>query len=116
MKKLLSILFFIVCIQFVSFAQNGIDLEQSNANSKYIKAYPNPATTVINFTFQKMYNRYYSIQILNSLGKRMYSAKYIPSFLSIDLKAERLYRGVYIYQLLDRNGIIVESSKFFVVN
>ncbi len=46
----------------------------------------------------------------------MYRAKNIPSFLAIDLKDENFYRGVYIYQLLDRNGIVIESGKFLVVN
>ena len=46
----------------------------------------------------------------------MYEAKNIPTLLSIDLKKEKFYNGVYIYQLIDRNGIVVESGKILVVN
>ena len=40
----------------------------------------------------------------------------MPQLLTIDLKEEKFYRGVYIYQLLDKNGSIMESGKILVVN
>ncbi len=116
MKKYFYILIFLVGINFTSFAQSAAGLDNGTAQLKFIKTYPNPATTVVNLTFQKGYNRYYSIQILNSIGKKMYEAKYMPSFLSIDLKNEKFYRGIYIYQLLDKTGVVVESGKILVVN
>jgi Secretion system C-terminal sorting domain len=116
LKKIIFILSFIIGINCTSFAQNRTTSNDGTAQVKMINAYPNPATTVVNFAFQKDYNRTYSIQILNSIGKVMYSGKNMPSFLSIDLKAEKFYRGIYIYQLLDRNGIVVESGKILVVN
>jgi Secretion system C-terminal sorting domain len=88
----------------------------SNEKVKYINTYPNPATEIVNFKFQKGNSRAYSIQIINSIGKRMYQAKGLPNFFTIDLKAERFYRGMYIYQLIDRNGYVIESGKIFVVN
>ena len=117
MKKVLFILSFLFCI---SIASNGQTLVASNNNTdaqvKFIKTYPNPATTVVNIEFQKGYSRTYSIQILNTLGKKMYLAKFVPSSFAIDLRAEKFYRGVYIYQLLDKTGRIVESGKILVVN
>jgi hypothetical protein len=116
LKKLIFILSFIIGINYTSFAQNRTTSSDGTTQVKMINTYPNPATTVVNFSFQRDYSRSYSIQILNSIGKSMYKAKNIPSFLSIDLKDENFYRGVYIYQLLDRNGIVIESGKFLVVN
>ncbi len=114
MKKILIISFFIIGIASNSFAQAPLD--NGNGQIKYIRTYPNPASNILNLDFQTGYNRYFSIQILNTIGKKMYEAKYIPSFLSIDLKEQRFYRGVYIYQLLDRNGTVVESGKILVVD
>jgi hypothetical protein len=116
LKKILFILSITIGITCTSFAQSRTSSTDGDAHMKIINIYPNPATTVVNFSFQKEYSRFYSIQILNSIGKNMYKAKNIPSFLSINLKDENFYRGVYIYQLLDRKGIVIESGKFLVVN
>jgi hypothetical protein len=114
LKRVLFILSFIIGISFTSVAQTSLD--NTAAQLKYIKTYPNPASTEVNLVFQTGYNRNFSIQILNSIGKKMYEAKYIPSFLTINLKEQRFYRGIYIYQLLDRNGTVIESGKILVVD
>ena len=116
MKQLFFISFFIIGITFTSFAQNRTVSDAATVQTKFIKSYPNPASTVVNFEFQKGYSRSYSIQILNSIGKKMYESKNIPSLLSINLKEEKFYSGVYIYQLIDKNGIVVESGKILIVN
>lgn len=116
MKQILFISLFIVGINFTSLAQNRSSTESGTIQAKFIKSYPNPASTVVNFEFQKGYSRSYSIQVLNSIGKKMYEAKNIPSLFSIDLKEEKFYRGIYIYQLIDKNGVVVESGKILVVN
>jgi Secretion system C-terminal sorting domain len=116
LKKLLYILIILFGINFTAFAQSSAELESAGMQVKFLKTYPNPASTVVNFVFQKGYNRNYSIQILNAIGKQMYRAKYIPASLSIDLKEQNFFRGIYIYQLLDRNNIVVESGKILVVN
>ena len=116
MKQISFILILIIGINFTSFAQNRTFSDEVGVQTKFIKSYPNPASTVVNFEFQKDYNRYYSIQVLNSIGKKMFEAKNIPSLLSINLKDEKFFRGIYIYQLLDKNGVVVESGKILVVN
>jgi hypothetical protein len=90
--------------------------DNSTTQVKFIKTYPNPAITTVNIEFQKGYNKFYSIQILNSLGRKMYMAKSIPSSFTIDLRKEKFYRGIYIYQLLDKKGSIIESGKILVVD
>lgn len=42
------------------------------AYTKIIKFYPNPATTMINFDFQKDYNKSYSFQIFSFVGKKVF--------------------------------------------
>ena len=77
-----------------------------------MKFYPNPAISIITFDFQKGFDKGYSIQVYNFLGKQVYENKNVTPKTSIDLAAYN--RGVYIYQLRDRNGKILESGKFQV--
>ena len=116
MKNISFILIIIIGINFTSFAQNRTFSDEVGVQTKFIKSFPNPASTVVNFEFQKGYSRSYSIQVLNSIGKKMFEAKNIPSLLTINLKEEKFYRGIYIYQLIDKNGAVVESGKILVVN
>jgi Secretion system C-terminal sorting domain len=97
-------------------AQTYSQPDNSTTQVKFLKTYPNPAITTVNIEFQKGYTKFYSLQILNSLGRKMYMASSIPSSFSIDLRKEKIYRGIYIYQLLDRKGSIVESGKILVVD
>lgn len=116
MKKISFILILIIGINFTSFAQTRIFSDEVGVQTKFIKSYPNPASTVVNFEFQKGYSKSYSIQVLNSIGKKMFEAKNISSQFSINLKDEKFYRGIYIYQLIDKTGIVVESGKILVIN
>lgn len=79
---------------------------------KIIKYYPNPATTVINFDFQKNYDKSYSFQIFNILGKKVLEISNLSINNQVNLND--LNRGVYIFQLRDKNGKIIESGKFQV--
>ena len=47
------------------------------------------------------------------MGKKVNEFK--PGSDRINISLEGYYRGVYIYQLRDKNGKIVESGKFQVV-
>lgn len=85
-----------------------------NTQSKISRFYPNPATTVIHFEFDKSVDRTYSLHICNFLGKRMTRQYVTNSKISINLDDE-YYRGLYIYQLRDAGNRIVESGKFQVV-
>jgi Secretion system C-terminal sorting domain len=114
LKKVYLILFLLL-LQFDSQAQ-VVTNNETGTQLKFIKTYPNPATTEVTLAFQKGYNRNYSIQILNSIGKKMYMAKQLPTSFTIDLRSEKFYRGIYIYQLLDMTGVVIESGKILVVN
>lgn len=72
-----------------------------------------PASSVINFDFQRSYNRTYTLLIYNFLGRQVYQNKSLLQHNTIVL--QDFYRGIYIFKLLDRNGAIVESGKFQVI-
>ena len=82
-------------------------------SSKITHFYPNPATSYINFTFDNTVNKTYTLQVYNFMGRKMKEARITESRLTINLDDNYL-RGLYIYQLRDQSGRIIESGKFQV--
>jgi len=83
-----------------------------DAAGPIVRFYPNPATSFITFDLQKSSDENYDIQVFNFLGKMVYEQKNIAPKTTINLNEYN--RGVYIYQLRDREGRIVKSGKFQV--
>jgi hypothetical protein len=110
-KRLSLILILLFGLIFTSFAQ--IKTPGSGDDAKYLKFYPNPATTTIAFEFVSDYDKSYSIQIYNFMGKEVYELKATSPIVTVPL--DEFYRGMYIYQLRDGNGAIIESGKFQVI-
>jgi uncharacterized protein YqhQ len=79
---------------------------------KIVRFYPNPATTSINFEFQKVIDKSYSFQVFNFLGKKIIDIQQLTSRTQVDLT--NYNRGVYIFQLKDNKGKVIESGKFQV--
>lgn len=77
-----------------------------------IKFYPNPAISFITFDLQTSSDKSYDMQIFNFLGKMVFEQKNIAPKTTINLTDYS--RGVYIYQLRDHDGKILESGKFQV--
>lgn len=82
-------------------------------SAKITHFYPNPATSYINFTFDNTVNKTYTLQVYNFMGRKMKEARITESRLTINLDDNYL-RGLYIYQLRDQSGRIIESGKFQV--
>lgn len=77
---------------------------------KMVKFFPNPATTFINFEFQKLQEKSYSLQLYNFLGKKILDLAELTPRTQVNLT--NYTRGVYIFQLRDKTGKVVESGKF----
>ncbi|MDQ3847062.1 MAG: T9SS type A sorting domain-containing protein, partial [Bacteroidota bacterium] len=58
------------------------------------------------------FDKGYSIQVYNMLGKLVYEAKNITQRTTINLSD--FTRGLYIYQLRDQSSRILETGKFQV--
>jgi hypothetical protein len=112
MKYIYLILF--LGFSCIAIAQGGKDIEGTPeiAQERVIKFYPNPATTVINFEFFKKADKNLTLQIYNFVGKKVFEANDIDQKTTIALND--FFRGVYIFQLRDKAGKIVESGKFQV--
>lgn len=110
MKKIFYIFIFTVSLHTSSFAQAK---HISNEVVKTVKFYPNPASSFINFEFTEFYNDSYTLVIFNFIGKKVEDMKVTDQKITVSLSD--FYRGVYIFQLRDRQGNIIESGKFQVV-
>jgi len=107
----------IILVSIVAQAQTSITEAKSTftggTQTTILRFYPNPATTTITFDFQKSYEKGYSIQIYNAvLGRKMIEQSNIADKFSVDLG--NFTRGVYVYQLRDKSGKLVETGKFQV--
>lgn len=110
MKRFLLIVSIILLSTVHSKAQTGAFSEGNQ--SAILRFYPNPATSVITFDFQKNYDKGYTLLLYNFLGRKMLEQTNLPERTTIDLA--NFTRGVYVYQLRDRTGALVESGKFQV--
>jgi len=110
LKKLLHIIAFIVFGILQS--QGQTRTIPADEPIRIVKFYPNPATSFITFDLQKTIDKGCDIQVFNLLGKMVYEQKNIPSRTTVNLNDYN--RGVYIYQLRDHDGKILDSGKFQV--
>jgi hypothetical protein len=105
-KKLLLFLAIELSLGFVYAAGHSDYFPQQKA----VKCYPNPATSVVNFEFPAPY----TLQIFSFTGKKMTEITASSNKVSIILNND-FYRGIYIYQLRDKTGKIIETGKFQVI-
>jgi hypothetical protein len=109
MKKI-YILFIMVLLASGAMAQERL---AAPAEQTKIKFYPNPASTYINFEFNKIStDKVYTLQVYNFIGKKVAEVMINSSKTSLSL--DNYFRGVYIFQLRDKTGRIIESGKFQV--
>ncbi|HLP37518.1 T9SS type A sorting domain-containing protein [Lacibacter sp.] len=80
---------------------------------KVVRFYPNPASSFINFEFKQTRLSDYSFKVFNFIGKKVLEINNLTPRTVVNLND--YFRGVYIFQLTDRSGKVVESGKFQVV-
>lgn len=81
--------------------------------AKVIKCYPNPATSFVNFEFNGAFDKDASLEIYSFTGKKMTNLPFLSSKITVQLNND-YFRGIYIYQVKDKNGKTVETGKFQV--
>ena len=110
--RILYILSFIVLTTTGAVQAQDRPVDRQAPEAKVVKFYPNPATSFITFDFQNNFDRNYSFQIFNFLGKKVYELSTVTPKTIVNLND--FYRGVYIFQIRDKNGKIIESGQFQV--
>ena len=113
MKRILTIL---ACILLMTTATAQTDRTPAgNAENvvKVVRFYPNPASSFINFEFKETRLTDFSFKIFNFIGKKVLEINNLTPRTVVNLND--YFRGVYIFQLTDRSGKVVECGKFLVV-
>ncbi|ULQ50663.1 T9SS type A sorting domain-containing protein [Flavihumibacter fluvii] len=77
-----------------------------------VRFYPNPAVSQITFDFPKNFDKHYTFEIYNFLGKKVYEQKNISQKTTVELS--QYFRGIYIFQLRDKTGKVIEAGRFQV--
>ncbi len=109
-KLSVSLLLAGFCCMLLGFAYRQ---QASPSSVQVVKCYPNPATSFVNFEFPKTIDKSNSLHVFSFVGKKMAEMPISTSKITITLND--YYRGVYVYQLRDKGGNIVESGKFSVI-
>jgi hypothetical protein len=111
--------FFYLLLLMVFFSVAGAQAQNRNPGfgdivpNATLRFYPNPATSFITFEdFSGKYDKNYTIQLFNFLGKKVYEFSLGDPKNIVNLSD--FFRGIYIYQLRDPTGKILESGKFQV--
>ena len=111
--KIFYILSFVFLTSLTALSQSGSNpVTVNQLNSRIIKFYPNPATSIINFDFENGYDKNCSFQIFSFVGKKVFERNNLTPKTTVNLND--FYRGIYIFQLRDRNGKVIDSGKFQV--
>lgn len=108
LRKFLFILLFTAGLGTTGMSQDHFSTAQD-----HVRYYPNPASSFINFDMIHPGDRTQTLQIYNFLGKKVLEINNTSSRNFVSL--ENFYRGIYIFQLRDRNGKTIASGKFQVV-
>lgn len=111
--KIFYILTLVVFTSLTALSQSGsLPATGGQAPTRILKFYPNPATSVINFDFEGGYDKNYTFQIFSFVGKKVFELNNLTPKTIVNLN--NFYRGIYIFQLRDRNGKVIDSGKFQV--
>ena len=110
MKNFTLIILLVICSSVTGYAQTTERLPQ--AQVKMVRFFPNPATSFINFEFNKSTDDTYTFQVFNFLGRKVIDLPQVNNRTRVDLT--NYTRGFYIFQLKNRNGKVIESGKFQV--
>lgn len=113
MKKFYFLLFIGLAFSSALFAQKKQDNPRVPAQVKELRTYPNPATSEINFEFPEEFDENQMLEIYNFLGKKVFHLPKVNKKNTVNLS--NFFRGLYIFQVKDKNGRIVQSGKFQVI-
>jgi len=112
MKILYKILFICLFVapSICSYATDGILPEQK---IRFVQCYPNPATTSVNFETSNVSDKNLILTVYNFIGKKVEEVKLSTNKINIPL--DNYYRGLYVYQLRNKQGQLIESGKFQII-
>ncbi len=111
--KIFTLSFFVLGFTNFNPSKATDDFNGVEQKIRFIQCYPNPATSNINFEFSLISDKSYVLSVYNFIGKKVDEIKINTS--KINLNLDNYFRGLYVYQLRDKQGSLIESGKFQVV-
>ena len=111
LKTLLPALLFVCASLAVSCIPAAANAQSLKV--EMLRCYPNPATSVVNFEFQKNIDKSYVLQVYSFVGKKMVETPVMNNKITVTLND--FNRGIYVYQLRDKSGETVVAGKFQVI-
>ncbi|HVB03137.1 MAG TPA: T9SS type A sorting domain-containing protein [Chitinophagaceae bacterium] len=113
LRKFTGLSLFFIFISLLSFSQQINEGGNPFAPpDKIVKVFPNPASYTINIAVQNNNDKQYDFIVYNFMGKQFDDIK-VSGRTTLNL--DKYYSGIYIYQLRDLQGNILESGKFNVI-
>jgi hypothetical protein len=111
MKKFIPLFILLFSITTASFAQQGGRNSGLNATTKIVKFYPNPAVTFINFELNSTTVRSANLSIFHFTGRKIVE---VTINTKVTVNVTDFTRGLYLFQIRDKSGRIIETGKFQV--
>ncbi|MFM2362170.1 MAG: hypothetical protein RLZZ316_1072 [Bacteroidota bacterium] len=110
----MKVFYIVSIVLFLTATAQGQSSDPKPSAVKIIKFYPNPAITQITFDFEKGFEKGYSFQVFNFVGKKVTDLNNVNARTVVNVTD--FYRGVYIFQLKDKSGKVIDTGKFQVVH
>lgn len=116
MKKIYTLILLMVLLTVTGYSNGNLPgvVGNSDGQVKITRFYPNPASSFINFEFQKNLDKGYTLQLYSFIGNKVAEVQ-LNGTNKITIALDGFYRGVYLFQLRDKSGKMIESGKFQVV-
>lgn len=112
MKSIVTILLFWALTTIDLQAQKPWPVPDKEESQPMVRFYPNPAVNFITFEFQKPIEPGSSLQIFSFLGRPMATVPVNSQRVTVNIS--EFFRGVYVFQLRNPSGKILETNKFQV--
>lgn len=113
LKKYVAILLFSGFAVAATAQKGGQGSATATATDKVVNFFPNPAASTLNFEFKSAMPKGSSLQFFSFLGRKLNSVAVSGSRQVVQL-SDDFTTGIYIFQLRDPNGRLVETNKFQV--
>jgi hypothetical protein len=110
MKKIYTLLLLMSFVVGTGFTNDDV---YSDGKTKITRFYPNPATSFINFEFDRILEKGHTLQIYSFIGNKVNEVQ--VSGMKTTITLDGYFRGIYCFRLIDRTGKIIDSGKFQVV-
>lgn len=111
MKKVVATILLTISLSASLVAQKG-KVGDLSTNDKQVHFYPNPATGIINFEFRNPVEKGSMLQVYSFLGRKMANINVTSRRMTVTLND--YVTGIYVFQLRDASGRVLETNKFQV--